>query len=92
MIVIGFIGGALWAFIPAILKTKLNVNEILVSLMLVYVAMLFIDFIVRGPLRDPMSFGFPLSKPYPDGAIINKIPIPGKGYLGQLHYRILLIL
>jgi simple sugar transport system permease protein len=58
----------LWAFIPAILKTKLNVNEILVSLMLVYVAMLFIDFIVRGPLRDPMSFGFPLSKPYSDGA------------------------
>ena len=92
MIVIGFIGGALWAFIPAILKTKLNVNEILVSLMLVYVAMLFIDFIVRGPLRDPMSFGFPLSKPYPDGAIINKIPFPGIGYLGQLHYGILLIL
>ena len=92
MIVIGFIGGALWAFIPAILKTKLNVNEILVSLMLVYVAMLFIDFIVRGPLRDPMSFGFPLSKPYPDGAIINKIPFPGIGYLGQLHYGILIIL
>ena len=61
-ILAGFVGGALWAFIPAILKTKLNVNEILVSLMLVYVAMLFIDFIVRGPLRDPMSFGFPLSK------------------------------
>ena len=92
MIVIGFIGGALWAFIPAILKTKLNVNEILVSLMLVYVAMLFIDFIVRGPLRDPMSFGFPLSKPYPEGAIINKIPFPGIGYLGQLHYGILFIL
>ena len=92
MIVIGFTGGALWAFIPAILKTKLNVNEILVSLMLVYVAMLFIDFIVRGPLRDPMSFGFPLSKPYPDGAIINKIPFPGIGYLGQLHYGILIIL
>ena len=73
MFFIGFLGGALWAFIPAILKTKLNVNEILVSLMLVYVAMLFIDFIVRGPLRDPMSFGFPLSKPYPDGALINKI-------------------
>jgi simple sugar transport system permease protein len=92
MIFIGFVGGALWAFIPAILKTKLNVNEILVSLMLVYVAMLFIDFIVRGPLRDPMSFGFPLSKPYSDGALINKIPFPGIGYLGQLHYGVLFIL
>src|SRR5210317_553649 len=92
MFVIGFIGGALWAFIPAILKTRLNVNEILVSLMLVYVAMLFIDFIVRGPLRDPMSFGFPLSKPYPEGALINKISFPGIGYLGQLHYGILFII
>tara|TARA_X000000950_G_scaffold127935_1_gene159907 strand:+ start:123 stop:1199 length:1077 start_codon:yes stop_codon:yes gene_type:complete len=92
MMFIGFIGGALWAFIPAILKTRLNVNEILVTLMLVYVAMLFIDFIVRGPLRDPMSFGFPLSKPYPDGALINKISFPGIGYLGQLHYGILFII
>ena len=91
MFLVGFIGGAIWAFIPAILKTRLNVNEILVSLMLVYVAMLFIDFIVRGPLRDPMSFGFPLTKPYPEGALINKIHFPGIGYLGQLHYGILLI-
>ena len=92
MLIIGFLGGAVWASIPAILKIKLNVNEILVSLMLVYVAMLFIDFIVRGPLRDPMSFGFPLSKPYPAGAIISKINFPGIGYLGQLHYGILSIL
>ncbi len=92
MLIIGFLGGAIWASIPAILKIKLNVNEILVSLMLVYVAMLFIDFIVRGPLRDPMSFGFPLSKPYPEGAIISKIHFPGIGYLGQLHYGILIIL
>ena len=92
IIFIGFIGGAFWAFIPAILKTKLNVNEILVSLMLVYVAILFIDFMVRGPLRDPMSLGFPLSKSYPEGASINKIPFPGIGYIGQLHYGFLFIL
>ena len=91
MIIVGFLGGALWAFIPAILKTKLNVNEILVSLMLVYVAMLLIDFVVRGPLRDPMSFGFPLTKAYPEGALINKISIPGIGFLGQLHYGVLII-
>ena len=92
IIFIGFIGGAFWAFIPAILKTKLNVNEILVSLMLVYVAILFIDFMVRGPLRDPMSLGFPLSKSYPEGALINKIPFPGIGYIGQLHYGFLFVL
>ncbi len=91
MFFVGFLGGAIWGSIPAILKIKLNVNEILVSLMLVYIAMLFIDYIVRGPLRDPMSFGFPLSKPYPDGAIISKIHFPGIGFLGQLHYGILSI-
>ena len=92
IIFIGFIGGAFWAFIPAILKTKLNVNEILVSLMLVYVAILFIDLMVRGPLRDPMSLGFPLSKSYPEGALIDKIPFPGIGYIGQLHYGFLFVL
>ena len=92
MFLIGFVGGAIWASIPAILKVRLNVNEILVSLMLVYVAMLFIDFVVRGPLRDPMSFGFPLSKVYPDGAIISKVDFPFIGFLGQFHYGIFIIL
>ena len=92
MLIISALGGAIWALIPGLLKVKYNVNEILVSLMLVYVAILLIDFIVRGPLRDPTSFGFPLSKPYPDGAIISKINIPFIGYLGQLHYGIILII
>ena len=58
MLIISALGGAIWALIPGLLKVKYNVNEILVSLMLVYVAILLIDFIVRGPLRDPTS-GFP---------------------------------
>ena len=37
-------------------------------------------------------FVFPLSKPYPDGALINKIPFPGIGFLGQLHYGILFVI
>ena len=56
------IGGIGWAMIPALLKVRFNTNEILVSLMLTYVAALFIDWLVRGPWRDPMSFGFPLTK------------------------------
>ena len=43
MILGGAIGGALWAMIPALLKTKFNTNEILTSLMLVYVALLILD-------------------------------------------------
>ena len=59
MIIAAMIGGLLWAMIPALLKVRFNTNEILVSLMLTYVGALFIDWLVRGPWRDPMSFGFP---------------------------------
>ena len=55
----GAAGGAFLAAIPAILKVRFNTNEILTSLMLVYVAELILDFLVRGPWRDPAGFNFP---------------------------------
>ena len=57
----GVAGGLLWAAIPALLRTRFNANEILVSLMLTYVATLLLDWLVRGPWRDPLGFGFPQS-------------------------------
>ena len=47
------------AAIPAFLKNRFGANEILTSLMLVYVAQLFLDWLVRGPWRDPQGFNFP---------------------------------
>jgi general nucleoside transport system permease protein len=61
MIVLGAIGGAAWAAIPAFLRTRFHANEILTSLMLVYVAQLLLDWLVRGPWRDPQGFNFPKS-------------------------------
>ncbi len=61
MLAMGTIGGALYGWIPALLKNKFNANEILTSLMLVYVAQLFLDWLVRGPWRDPKGFNFPKS-------------------------------
>jgi general nucleoside transport system permease protein len=61
MMALGCIGGMLWAFIPGILKTRFGASEILTSLMLVYVAQLLLDWLVRGPWRDPMGFNFPQS-------------------------------
>jgi simple sugar transport system permease protein len=55
MLAFAIAGGALWAFIPAILKARFNTNEILVSLMLVYVAELILDYLVRGPWRNPCA-------------------------------------
>ena len=89
MILVAMSAGAAWAAIAAICKTLFNANEILVTLMLSYVAALLIDVMVRGPLRDPMAFGFPLTPMYPDSGLISRMPIPGVGYLGQLHYGVL---
>ena len=55
-------GGALWASITAWLRDRFNANEILVSLMLVYVAQQLISWLVQGPWRDPNGYGFPQSE------------------------------
>ena len=62
MIVAGAFGGWVWAMIPAILKTRFNTNEILVSLMLVYVAQTILAMASTGFLRNPEGAGFPGSR------------------------------
>ncbi|MEM8972658.1 MAG: ABC transporter permease [Pseudomonadota bacterium] len=66
----GALGGLAWASIPALLRTKFNTNEILVSLMLVYVANLLLSYLVHGPLRDPDGQNFPESRLFHDAAIL----------------------
>jgi ABC-type uncharacterized transport system ATPase subunit/ABC-type uncharacterized transport system permease subunit len=70
MIVAGAIGGALWAAIPALLKTKFNANEILTSLMLVYIAQLGVSWLVFGPWKDPAGFNFPQTEMFEDAALL----------------------
>jgi simple sugar transport system permease protein len=70
MVVAGGIGGMLWAAIPAFLKTRFNTNEILVSLMLVYVAQLLVSWLVHGPMMDPDGFNFPQSRMFEDSALL----------------------
>jgi ABC-type uncharacterized transport system permease subunit len=64
MVVAGAVGGAVWALLPGVLRATLNVNEIITTLMLNFVAVLFVDYLVHGPWRDPESSGFPLSTPF----------------------------
>ena len=59
MLALGALGGALYALIPALFKVRFGASEILTSLMLVYVAELLLDYLVRGPWRDPKGFNFP---------------------------------
>ena len=66
----GALGGMAWAAITALLKDRFNTNEILVSLMLVYVAQLLLSYLVTGPWRDPMGFNFPQSKTFEAGFLL----------------------
>ena len=60
----GAFGGMAWGSITAFLRDKFNANEILVSLMLVYVADLLLGYMVYGPWKDPNGFNFPQSKTF----------------------------
>jgi general nucleoside transport system permease protein len=62
MVIGGAFGGWVWGIIPALLKVRFGTNEILVSLMLVYVAEQFLASVSLGLLKNPEGFGFPGSR------------------------------
>ncbi len=70
MMVLGIAGGMAWAAIPAFLRNRFSANEILTSLMLVYVSQLLLDYLVRGPWRDPQGFNFPKSVTFAEGQLL----------------------
>lgn len=68
MLLMGFVGGAGWALLAALLRLYARANEIIVTLMLNYLAILWVDFLVYGPWKDPRAFGFPFSPPLTQAA------------------------
>ena len=80
MLIMGMVGGALYAAIPALLKTRFNTNEILTSLMLVYIAQLFLDWLTRGPWRDPQGHNFPQTVTFQDEAILPAVLASGRAH------------
>lgn len=68
MVVAGLVGGGLWGFIPGALRAWFGASEIITSLMLNYVAILFSEYLVHGPWKDPQAFGFPGTPQLPDAA------------------------
>ena len=89
MIIGGAIGGALWGIIPALLKIKFNTNEILTSLMLVYIALLILDYLVVGPWKDPNGYSFPKTRPFSESG---RMPLLFEGLRIHLGLIITLVL
>jgi general nucleoside transport system permease protein len=84
MLFLGAAAGALYALIPAICKVKFGASEILTSLMLVYVADLLLDYLVRGPWRDPAGFNFPTTAEFDPVATVPLLVAGDRLHLGAV--------
>jgi general nucleoside transport system permease protein len=84
MLILAAVAGALYALIPAICKVKFGASEILTSLMLVYIADLFLDYLVRGPWRDPHGYNFPTTAEFDPVATVPTLIAGGRLHLGSI--------
>jgi len=92
MLLLGAIGGALYALIPAICRVYFGASEILTSLMLVYVADLFEDYMVRGPWRDPKGLNFPTTADFDPVATVPTLIQGGRLHAGSILALIVVML
>jgi len=84
MLIAGALAGAAYALIPALCKVRFGASEILTSLMLVYVAEFFLDYLVRGPWRDPAGFNFPTTAEFDAAATVPLLIADGRLHLGAI--------
>jgi simple sugar transport system permease protein len=80
----GTLGGMLWAGIVALLRDRFNANEILVSLMLVYVAQQLVNYLVFGPWKDPQGFNFPQTKNFDASTLLPMLVERSRLHVGFL--------
>jgi simple sugar transport system permease protein len=73
MLLAGALGGALWALIPAGLKARYGVSEILTTLLLNYVAIIYMEHLFYGPWRDPAGYGFPGTAMFAEAARLPRL-------------------
>ena len=74
MFISAFIGGALWGMVPAVLKVKFGINEVISTLMLNYIAAEFVKFLVVGPWKGETKGGYPYTDDLPSQAILKHLP------------------
>ncbi len=79
----GAVAGGIWAWIPALLRLRWGMNEIITTLMFNYIGIQLLEFMVYGSWKDPASFGFPMTVIFPDTAIVAPM-------VGRIHWGIML--
>ena len=85
MLLAAMLAGALWAAIPALLRLRFRMNEIISSLMLNYVGISLLEHLVYGPWKDPDGSGFPMSIPFPEAGVVPPL-------FGRVHWGLVVCL
>ncbi len=80
----GVLGGMAWAAVTAFLRDKFNAGEILVSLMLVYVAIQVLGFLVYGPWKDPAGYNFPQTRSFDAVTLVPRLMTGSRASIGVL--------
>lgn len=82
LMAVGALGGMVLMLVALGLRQRFNVDEVVTTLLLNFVAMLFVSMMVEGPLRDPMAFGWPKSVPVADNATLPGIVAQSRLHIG----------
>ena len=83
MLLTGIIGGALWGFVPGLLRGRLDANETIITLLLNYVGALLVNALVFGPWKDPSNLGWPATAKFPAAATLSGL-FGTRAHLGLL--------
>ena len=81
LMIVGAIAGGAILIVPVLLKTHLKVDEVVTTLLLNFIILLFVSFLIEGPWKDPMAMGWPQA-----ASIIDQGVIPAMLAKGRLHY------
>ncbi|MBF9060092.1 ABC transporter permease [Rhodobacterales bacterium HKCCSP123] len=83
-LIVGALAGAALLLGPVFLKLRFGVDEVVTTLLLNFVAILFVSMMIEGPLRDPLAFGWPQSVPVPDAALLPQLVERSRLHAGLL--------
>ncbi len=80
----GALAGGLALLVPVYLKTKLKVDEVVTTLLLNFIILLFVNYLLEGPLKDPMSLGWPQAMPIIDAGVLPKLVARSRLHFGLI--------
>jgi simple sugar transport system permease protein len=84
MLAAAMLAGALLLAVPALLRTRLGVDEVVTTLLLNFIVLLFVSMMLDGPMKDPAALGWPQSVALPDALMLDKLVARTRVHTGLL--------